>query len=1217
MITGQYLSGCGGSSSGSCAACTGISAGYYFTGYGSSTATSCPIAACPVGTYGTVVGATSLSQCLQCPAGTYASAVGSTVCTSCPAGSYSATVAQTACASCAARTYASQSGATACQSCTLACAPGFWNGCGGASPDVCQWCANAVASQYYPGPSGGTTATCPVATAAAGMFRPFSNPYWPASLSIVDARFSPTPGSFALNIAGPFTYSSMSNLVPCYKNAAGTYLWYWASAWSLSTSFCGYTGMVLKPKTVATVQLQPSTTLPDVYFLAATPYTYTVACPSGTYSTAVGAVSIATCTACGAGTWSSGTGLTLASACSGCQTGTFSTALGATSVANCASCAAGSVALSTGLTTCSACAAGTYSSSASVACAQCSGGSYAAAASATVCTLCVAGTYGQALGASSALGACPYSCNAGYYGLSAGQNTFNLACSACPMGTWGTVTGASSKVAGCANTCPVGTYSIATGQTSQSGACGTCAVCFPGIYTVSACTSSAQAVCALVAAPYFLRISTNSAVSYTPATSDRLTGTVPYTLTFTSFAPGYTVPTATVNVGTTGYTPQYSTLPTPYSVRVLYECPALGAGRIFIPWSPPITTVSCTTAQACPPSPACDLKSSSACVGGTQTNGYVTGGYYTGPDGVTCLPCTTTASAPTCGWGMYGSIAGCSATSDSTCAPCRGALPANAQWVGPVAPFYFADSAASPCRWTCNMGFYVSADGLSCVACAALPSNALGYAPGDYLGSNPVSLYTGGPSKLVGGSLLGGCGVVCPPNTYLYTTKNSGGAVDLASFQCAPCPPVSCPLGQSAQYTAACPICQNCSAIDVNGYFFSAGSCSFQCNAGYYNVGGMCMPCTSRSCALIPGYYQQACTQTTDTACVACSQACAAGKYTASACTGTSDRQCLPCTNVVYGSGIVGPECVPQCNANYAYNSLISTCQACATSPTQCKVYETLASTCDSTFWGCVPCPAPATSQAWCWVATIPGQCTYDILPSSRCYYPVSQPPAAPTTSAAATTLAAVQSTTNLVRTTTAPGLVLLSTTTPPPLRTSSPPPPSSTGAIIIVPSTTTTTTLSSSQGSNASKATTNPNSTTATFAPFSTLGVTTLATTTSVVGLLSPSSFYASSSSARAQTSSTSTTRIATNTSIGATRARPESTATTMIAVVATTASAAATVTTNATNNTTNSTTTVATVALSTGAVVGIAVGTVATLTMAGYALYVNGGIALIESFF
>ena len=952
----------------------------------------------------------------------------------------------------------------------------------------------------------------------------------------------------------------MYNLVPCYKNAAGTYLWYWAGAWSLSISYCGNVQVVAVPRTSDTVQTQPSTTLPDIYFLATTPFAYTLSCPAGTFNMANGSVSSAACTPCAAGTWSTGTGQTIASACTGCQTGTFSVSVGASSSATCNTCAAGSVALSTGLTACTACLAGTYTASPSVACGQCPGGSYSSTASATACTPCVAGTYGQTLGASSAAAACPSSCNAGYYGLSAGQSTFNLACSACPMGTWGTVVGAGSKAAGCANTCPAGTYSIATGQTSQSGACGACAVCFPGVYTVSACTSSAQAVCALVSAPYFLRIATNAALSYTPATSDRLLGTVPYILTFTSFSPGYAVPTATVNVGTTGYTPQYATLPTPYSVRALYECPALPAGRVFIQWSPTASTVTCTTGQTCPPSPVCDLRSSSQCVGGVTANGFVTGGYYTGSDGVTCLPCTTSAASPTCGWGMYGDISGCSVSTDSLCAACRGSLPANAQWVGPVAPYFFTSNASAPCWWTCNMGFYTSADGRSCVACAPPPSNSNGYAPGDYLGSNPVYLYPGGPSKLVGGSLLGGCGVVCPPNTYLYTTKNSGGTVDLTNLQCAACPPVSCPLGQSPQYTAACPICQNCAAIDPNGHFYIAGSCSFQCNTGYYNVGGTCMPCSSKSCALIPGYYQQACTQTTDTACVACSQSCPAGTYTASACTATSDRQCLQCTNVVYGSGIVGPECVPQCIANYAFNSQTSTCQACATTPTQCKVSETLASTCDSTYWGCVPCATPSTSQPWCWVATIPGQCSYDILPSSRCYYAVTQPPPAPTSTAAGMSTAVIG-------------------------RTASPSPQGTLSSIVVV---------SSSATGNS---TFNPNGTTATFAPFNTIppsstavGTTTRASTTTSPG--QPSTTKAATTSRTGTTTTTTTGSASTTTA----RKLNQTNFTTTASIAGNATSPPAT--------------------LSTGTVAGIAVGAVAAVAVAGSAFYFSGGVALVESF-
>ena len=1053
---GYYSSGCAGGSPGSCAQCTGLTVGFYYTSNGGQS-NACASAGCPIGTYSAQTYAVSSITCLQCQAGSYASVVGATACTQCAIGSYAsmagasactvcaagsyASIAaqQTPCTSCSSGTYATQAGATTCLACTLNCNPGFWSGCGGSAQGTCQWCANAGLSQYYYGTSG-TSALCPVAIAVAGAYRPFSNPYWPASLSISDASFHPTGASLGLNVAGPFVFSSLTNNVPCYTNAAGNYLWYWASVWSLTTLSCGSTAMPTIPKTDASlVQLQPSTVLPDLYFLAAPPFTYTLPCPAGTFSTAIGAVTNAACTLCSAGTWSSGTGQTLASTCTSCQVGTFSTSAGGTASALCSACATGFTATATGLSSCTACSVGTYSSGPSISCASCTGGTYASAASSTVCTLCVAGTYGQTLGGTSQAAACPYQCNAGYYGLGAGQNTFALACIACPMGTWGTAAAAASKTVGCPGACPAGTYSIATGQTSQAGACGTCATCFPGAYSVSSCTTSAQAVCALVGAPYFLRISTNLAISYTPATSDRLLGTVPYILTFTSFTPSFVTPTATINVATSGYTPQYSTLTTPYSVRVLYECPSLATGRVFVPWSPPVTAVSCTTSQSCPPSPVCDVKSSSQCVGGVKVNGYVTGGYCTASDGVSCVPCTVSATQPMCGWGMYGNISACSVTTDSVCVACRGARPANAQWVGPVAPYYFADNAGTPCSWTCNMGYYPTADGTACVACAPLPSNAIGYAPGDYLGSNPVSLYVGGPSKLVGGSLTGGCGVICPQNTYLFTTKNSAGTVDLTNLQCAACPPVSCPLGQYPQYTAACPICQTCPAIDVNGQFSVPGSCNFLCNTGYYYFGGACLPCTLRSCGT--GYFMQACAQTTDTACTPCSLSCPAGTYTVSACSATSDRQCLPCTNVLYGSGIVGPECVPQCNANFAYNAQTATCQACATSATQCKVSETLSPSCDSTYWGCVPCAnAPPASPPWCWVARQPGACAYEFLPSANCYYQVSQP-VAPSSTAWTTTAAAAPPSTVAVTaplfssstvTITAPNIITTSATTAP-----------------------------------------------------------------------------------------------------------------------------------------------------------------------------------------
>ena len=110
-----------------------------------------------------------------------------------------------------------------------------------------------------------------------------------------------------------------------------------------------------------------------------------LSCPAGKYSTAVGAISSATCSACPNGTFSSVTtgGASSSAACSVCLPGSYTTAAGTSS--------------------CIACAAGTYSTSsgATAGCtALCPAGFFAAAASgASSCMACAAGTYSTGQGA--------------------------------------------------------------------------------------------------------------------------------------------------------------------------------------------------------------------------------------------------------------------------------------------------------------------------------------------------------------------------------------------------------------------------------------------------------------------------------------------------------------------------------------------------------------------------------------------------------------------------------------------------------------------------------------------------------------------------------------------------------------------------------------------------------------------------------------------------
>ena len=728
-------------------------------------------------------------------------------------------------------------------------------------------------------------------------------------------------------------------------------------------------------------------------------------CPVGTYGTALGATSASTAclSACAAGTYGVTVGATAAAlACAGCVAGTYGAVAGAVSPASgCAGqCAAGTYgtasAATSQATACpSSCAPGTYgaalgATSAATACASaCVGGSYGTAAgatsAATACpSLCAAGTYGTALGATSAATACPTPCPAATYGVARGQITLAAACPySCAAGTYGNSTGGTSAATACPYACPASTYALTTGQTSQALACAGCASCYPGSMIVTPCAGSVQVVCAALLTNLYL---VNTAVGVTVTTAQ-----------ITAFAPGpgalvpgglmptvYTVPTALA-----GYThwmlPTYLTNlngasqkdPGLYiSIPLLAPCPPLPVGRVFLSaWSPPaVFSVTCTSnPDTCLTTPVqCDVGYASQCSGLISASA---GGYYL-PAGAgieaACVPCTTSSTYAPCDWGQYANLNGCAPNSNTTCAACYGAaLPANAQWTVPNAPYYFA--GAPSCAWACNVGFYPDpATGLTCLPCY-LPPNGT-FVPGEMGGANFVTLRPG-VQKLFGGSVTYGCNVVCAVNTYLQTLAIGQTTFNMYNVRCQPCQAVSCALGYyGAPDAQNCLHCVPCPTVD-DAAFLMPGACQTVCNAGYYNYGQVCQQCATPTCALGVSYATP-CGTRSNAVCAACTPACPIATYTVSTCTLTADRVCAPCPTTQLVNGVVGPECVLTCNANYAYNNATRQCQACAVALLQCPVNTQLVP-CESVYFGCKPCATPTAygSAAWCWTGSVEVPC--------------------------------------------------------------------------------------------------------------------------------------------------------------------------------------------------------------------------------------------------
>lgn len=151
-------------------------------------------------------------------------------------------------------------------------------------------------------------------------------------------------------------------------------------------------------------------------------------CPPGTFSTAVGATSISTCTACPTGT-SSNLGASSSSGCFSCPFGTFAD----TVTGVCMKCPLGRFGNITGLSaTCYPCPAGsTTAVRGAQSCDVCSSGTYSAAPASPSCTACPRSSYADSLGSTTCT-ACPSWLT--QTTLNAGTNSLG-GCVAIPDGT--------------------------------------------------------------------------------------------------------------------------------------------------------------------------------------------------------------------------------------------------------------------------------------------------------------------------------------------------------------------------------------------------------------------------------------------------------------------------------------------------------------------------------------------------------------------------------------------------------------------------------------------------------------------------------------------------------------------------------------------------------------------------------------------------------------
>lgn len=233
-------------------------------------------------------------------------------------------------------------------------------------------------------------------------------------------------------------------------------------------------------------------------------------CDRGKYSTSTGQVASSTCKGCPVGTYVAGTGATTcvscpkgtymtsigASICTPCSSGKYSISVKSSTEAKCVNCPAGKANPSSGATTCTSCVKGKYmaSTGASV-CTNCSGGKSGITVGATIpskCVSCKVGKYMDQQG-STACKPClkgRYSSQTGFTECEpCGQGKYTgslgaIKCSKCPAGKYSTAVGATAS-SFCIS-CSTGKFSAAEGSTDSS----VCEDCSPGTYSTTIAATS-------------------------------------------------------------------------------------------------------------------------------------------------------------------------------------------------------------------------------------------------------------------------------------------------------------------------------------------------------------------------------------------------------------------------------------------------------------------------------------------------------------------------------------------------------------------------------------------------------------------------------------------------------------------------------------------------------------------------------------------------------
>lgn len=808
--------------------CVNCSTGFFNTISGATSCTACSA------TMSSLPGSTSCScragfemsgrLCNPCSSGTFKSEIGNTTCTICPANTFSSSTGSTTCITCSANS-GSIPGSLNCS-----CLPGFEvrNGnclpcVGGTSKTTLgnQSCTICPTNTFSP---EGSTACFPCGTN--------SNSTANSTNCSCNAGFSPNGRTCSPCALGTFKSSSGNGTcMSCNGNTIST---------TLGSTSC--------------------TTCKSVFLIANANKTQCV-CDAGFEPNDIGE-----CAPCTEGSVKAEPSN---ATCAECPENTYSTP----DARFCLACGPNSMSLA-GFSSC-ICLAGHFPNGTQ--CSKCSAGTAKSAVANTTCLSCLPGNYQNATGSLSC-----EPCQTGFYQTLSGQ----ASCVACPLGTF-SINPAASATSTCIN-CPVNTYADTIGNPSRS-ACKPCAgnastlgVQGANASTVCVCDIGFEGVGSLECYPCPTNMYKETAGNFLCVPCGANATTSGRTASPRCSCPSNfygdpkisctRCPALTYRLGTASYTTGISDCTNEATCRPGFygdpstdNCTACPEGTYKVNATTQLTTIAdcikCAPNSATLVPQGATLPSQCACKPGFYGNGSTQ-----------CIPCRSDTYKSEVADGDVNSCVGCfansttfskkAATSIDDCL-CRGSLIRNGSMTCVSCPIggyktgintcafcpagsYFSGSDQMPCLLCQDNTYQPNIGQLQCLSCGGnATSNGTGsttcFCPDNYFGDPRVSCTS------------------CPPNRYRLGVT-SDVTIQAMCQEPPKCPPnfygtpgdcMRCP-GLLVRYRDAfntttvddciCPLIGPCVICDNNAVPV-VGRDVCECEHGYHNVSGSCLPC--------------------------------------------------------------------------------------------------------------------------------------------------------------------------------------------------------------------------------------------------------------------------------------------------------------------------------------------------------------------------------------